>query len=498
MQLPLLLLLLSSRKFLSPSLLLSFHQTTNNTITVFDLEVCSLCSSRLHLARSHVQPNKHQASSFFISPTRKRNATMKSHVLLTLSAASGLTKALAAPYIERSYRELTGNKTITTTASAKYHVDGLPGLPKPVISTSVDAQSTEAVEDAPIPIVTPGFEGSRIAPIPIVTPGFLGSRIAPESVHGLTTITVTATPPFDTDSPEPTSTTAAYGGKDIMMEQAPRIPAAHDARGLEVKQAGPAPAQQYTTLTFTFNTMTTTYTLALPNGADASETPAPVIRSSRSFPLAVPSGTWTEMNTMFTSTVPADVLRRSAPSSPVSAVETSTPVKVLTVTPTSVDVHYYRINPLPAPNPNPMEEALLSVTTPAPTMTMPKPKQEVRTTILNGGEGAVERVQGKPFSMSFSSYTPDHEGVYAGKHNDANRNDRNDEPESHDLSWYFTASYTDDSVSLTMDPCAYDWQCWPEPTSSNTEVFLPGVDGGKVAEATYALPVETEVATIRA
>ncbi|KAK3396736.1 hypothetical protein B0T20DRAFT_500043 [Sordaria brevicollis] len=477
---------------------------------------------------------------------------MKYRLVLTLSAASAFTtQVLAAPHVERpgSYRDLNGTETITTKANAEHHVDSLPGLPRlatistsaaaaysteavedvpiPIvtpgwpgsrlappgppaaISTSAAAQSSEAVEDVPIPIVTAGWPGSRLAPpgppaaistsaqdaaqstvedvpIPIVTAGWPGSRLAPPGPvnNGMTTMTVTATPPIDPDTPEPTSTSAPYG--ENMMKQ------------------------QYTTLTFTYNTMTTTYTLALPNGAEISETPAPVIRSSRSFPLAAPSGTWTELNTMVTSTVPAadfHIRRRDAIGVGIGALETVTsmPLPVISTSTSIPDGddgydHYYRVNPLPAPNPNPLADQILEVySTPAPTtLTMlPKPKMEVQTTILNGGKGAVQR-----------EYTPEgakNEGVYAGKKNDAlvnpsndANNHKDDRPSSHDMSWYMTASYTDDSVSLTMNPCALDWQCWPEPTSTSTEVFLPGVDGGKLGTHKNSLPVETELATVRA
>ncbi|KAK3345761.1 hypothetical protein B0H65DRAFT_213382 [Neurospora tetraspora] len=393
---------------------------------------------------------------------------MKSHVFLTLSA--GLTQVLAAPYIERPTRELTGHETVTSTASGEFHVDGLPGLPKPVFSTHT--HHAHGTETAAVTVPTGGYGASTTATESdsvtesivtevetdtktvtiaasadaITASGFTNSSVAVPKT------TITVTPVFVTVSANHTSHSSTHG-------ETPSFAAR--PRGLQAEQV--APEKQYTTLTFTFDTMATTYTLLLPNGADATDTPAPVIRPTRSYPLAPPSGTWTEWNSMVTSTLPV-VQRRSAPSSPVSPVETSVSI-----------APGYHVLPIPAPAPNPLEEAALSVTTPAPSLLLPK--EQVRTTILNGGEGAVERIS--KVGKGVQAKHIEHEGVHAGKQNDAN-----DEPTSHDLSWYFTASYTDDSITLTMQPCYYDWQCWPEPSSSNTETFLPGVDGGKMAAAT--------------
>ncbi|KAK3493553.1 hypothetical protein B0T13DRAFT_438596 [Neurospora crassa] len=398
---------------------------------------------------------------------------MKFHFFLTLSA--GLTQVLAAPYIERSTRELTGHKTITTTPSAEFHIDGLPGLPKPIFSTDTHQGHAHGTETAAVTVPTGGYGASSTAPesdsetesivtevetdIKTVTiaasvdavtaPGFTNS-----TADFVPKVTITVTPVVVTVSADHTSHSSTYGETSSNLVR---------PRGLQIEQQA-APEKQYTTLTFTFGTMATTYTLLLPNSGDVTDTPAPVIRPTRSYPLAPPSGTWTEQNTMVTSTI-LGVHRRSAPSSLVSPVEIS-------VSSAPGD----HVLPIPAPAPNPLEEAALSVTTPAPSM--PLPKEQVRTTILNGGEGAVERIS--KVGKGVQAKHLEHEGVQAGKQNDAN-----DEPEStHDLSWYFTASYTDDSVSLTMQPCYYDWQCWPEPSSSNTEVFLPGVDGGRMAAPT--------------
>lgn len=442
---------------------------------------------------------------------------MKSHVILTMGMGAGLTQlvpVLAAPYIERPTRELTGgHETVTTTASAElYHIDGLPGLPKPVISTaSTDhhtdhhhAHGTEAVTtvDATASVLTYGAVGSFTEVAKSASETALGLESIVTEVETETVDIKTVTVAASADHNAVTTTTTH------IHPEVPMIPIHPRGLGLEVEQeqpqpaggpggAGPGPAkQQFTTLTFTFDTWVTTYTLALPgnggngNGVSASDVPAPVIRPSQSFPLAPPSGTWTKPNTMVTSTVPAAaaVIRRSAPTSPVSPVETHTQASVS-------GFGYNRVVPIPAPNPNLMEEAALSATTPAPTL--PRPREQMRTTILKGGEGAVERVHSHSMDanhsdapLALSKKAPSIHKVNEMNVNDDNEVDiiRDDRPgTSHDMSWYFTASYTDDSVPLTMQPCYFDWQCWPESTSSNTEVFLPGVDGGRVAAPTQAV-----------
>ncbi|KAK1773649.1 hypothetical protein QBC45DRAFT_339374 [Copromyces sp. CBS 386.78] len=406
---------------------------------------------------------------------------MKSHVFLSLSAGLGLTQVLAAPYIERPTRELTGHKTVTTTASAEFHVDGLPGLPKPVFSTFSTHHHTHhhahGTETGAVTVAVPtiggyGGVGSFTRTATAESASKTETETDTESI-----VTEVETETVDIKTVTVTAKHSSHSG------EVPSNVARARARDVGVEQAGPE-KQEYTTLTFTFGTLATTYTLALPNGGasgDATDTPAPVIRPTRSYPLAPPSGTWTEWNTMVTSTVPAvHVVRRSTPTlSPVSPFETETETSVKTsvsiapVRSTASGYHKVLPIPIPAPNPNPMEEAALSVTTPAPTL--PLPREQVRTTILNGGDGAVERFEHENENFQVGNL----KGVQAG----ARQNDAPESP-SHDLSWYLTASYTDDSVSLTMQPCYYDWQCWPEPTSSNTEVFLPGVDGGKVAGAT--------------
>ncbi|KAK3951910.1 hypothetical protein QBC32DRAFT_314442 [Pseudoneurospora amorphoporcata] len=417
---------------------------------------------------------------------------MKSHVFLSLSAGLGLTQVLAAPYIEKPTRELTGHKTVTTTASAEFHVDGLPGLPKPVFSTFSThhhhthhghGTETGAVTVA-VPTTIGGYGG--VSSFTLTATAESASKTESETeTESIVTEVETETVDIKTVTVA-ASTAAAVVPKHKTSGEVPSNVAR--ARDLGVEQAGPGPEkQEYTTLTFTFGTLATTYTLALPNGQasgdmDATDTPAPVIRPTRSYPLALPSGTWTEWNTMVTSTVPAVVVhRRSAPTSP--SVKTS--VSIAPSCSTASASGYHKVLPIPipipAPNPNPMEEAALSVTTPAPTL--PLPREQVRTTILNGGDGAVERLEVVEHDENFQ--VGNMKGVQAGANLKQNDAIRNDAPESHDLSWYLTASpYTDDSVSLTMQPCYYDWQCWPEPTSSNTDVFLPGVDGGKVAAAT--------------
>lgn len=437
---------------------------------------------------------------------------MKSHVLLTLSAS--LTQVLAAPYIERPTRDLTGHETVTTTASAEYRVDGLPGLPKPqtmFLTSSTHSHHTHGTHHAHgtetgaviVPVPTPGgyggigsFTEHAIAESDSETESIV-TEVETETVD-IKTVTVDVAASADASHATNTNSIVAGPKHKTAITVHPVFVTASSAkhtsnsnvahpRNFEVQLAGPE-KQEFTTLTFTFGTMATTYTLALPNGADATDTPAPVIRPTRSYPLAPPSGTWTEWNSMITSTIPAGVIHRSAATSP-----------FFTLSGTASG--YHKILPIPAPNPNPLEEAALSMTTPTPTL--PRPREQVLTTILNGGAGAVERLEDFQVGKEAHSMDANHSdapvSLPVNKHhmdkNDAPIHVRDDAPESHDLSWYFTASYTDDSVSLTMQPCYYDWQCWPEPTSSNTEVFLPGVDGGNKAKVAAATKTATQTAS---